>query len=386
METDRPDPWSVTKEDLFAAMRTFREEGREAVVASIVDVEGSAYRRPGAKMIIDPDSESLGAITAGCLEGPVTSLAAEVLEDGEPRVHTFDLMDDEEWGLGLGCNGIIDILLEPVEDTWGVALSELAERRPVVTVTAIEAAEGADIAVGDRIVLDEAGAVLADADRGGLPSELVDAVADTREELREKSGAGAATVETASGPIDVFVDWITPAPDLLLFGNQNDVHPVARLGHEAGFRVVVASARGAKSDLADFPNAHDVRATKPADVPETIDAPERTYAVIMSHNALEDMLALDALLDTAVPYVGLMGPRERFEEIREDLRAQEGRELTDRDLERIATPVGLDIGGGEPSQIALSIVAEALAVHNDRGAGRLKDREGPIHTRAPTTD
>jgi len=380
MEENRPDPWSVTTEDLFAAMGELRASDTRAVVATIVDVEGSAYRRPGAKMLVVPGSESLGAITAGCLEGPVTDLAADVLEAGAPSVHTFDLMDDDGWGLGLGCNGIIDILLEPLEDSWEVALDELAARRPVVTVTALDG-DGGGVGVWDRVVLDERGDVLATGDRGGLPDGVLEGVAETREELRAKAGAATVTVETGSGSIDAFVDWVTPAPDLLLFGTQNDVHPVARIGHEAGFRAVVASARGGRSDPEQFPNAHAVRTTKPTDLADVLDAPERTYAVIMSHNALEDRLALDALLDTAVPYVGLMGPRDRFEDIREALAEQEGRELTAAEIDRIATPVGLDLGGGEPSQIAISIVAEALAVHKDRSGGRLREREGPIHTR-----
>jgi xanthine dehydrogenase accessory factor len=194
------------------------------------------------------------------------------------------------------------------------------------------------------------------------------------------------TVDTDDGTVTLFVDWLAPAPELLLFGNQNDVHPVARVGREAGFRVVVASARGGRSDPDQFPDAHEVRATRPMDLDDVVDLPERTYAVVMSHNMLEDRLAVAALLDTPVPYIGLMGPRERFEELRDALAAEEDRELTAGELDRIATPVGLDVGGGEPIQIAISIVAEALAVHNGRDGGRLKEREGPIHARPQVSD
>jgi xanthine dehydrogenase accessory factor len=374
------DPWSVTTHDLQAAMRRYRAEGTETVLATIVDVEGSAYRRPGAKMLIDPAGDSFGAITAGCLEGPVTELAGDVVDSGAPVLETFDLMDDEGWGLGLGCNGIIDILLEPLDDTWDAPLAELEAHRAVATVSVIDSSDEA-VAVGDRVVLDDDLAPLPDGDRNGLPAGVVEAVEPTVADLQADRNSTAVTVETADGEVTAFVDWVTPAPTLLLFGTQNDVHPVARMGHEAGFRVVVASARGARSDPEQFPNAHEVRSTKPMAVGEVVEDPERTYAVVMSHNALEDRLALASLLDTAVPYVGLMGPRERFEEIREDLATEEDRTLTEAELERVSTPVGLDLGGGEPTQIALSIAAEALAVHNDREGGRLKAREGPIHTR-----
>jgi len=389
MNDDDRDPWSVTEQDLYESMRSFRDEETDAVLATVVDVEGSAYRRPGAKMLVAPGQESLGAITAGCLEGPVNDLAADVLDAGEPIVHTFDLMDDEGWGLGLGCNGIIDILLEPLDAGWETVLEELDAGRPVARTTVVgvdDAPSGGAVAVGDRIVTDATGDHLSAASRRDLPQSVLEAVADERERLRPRGGAGTVAVETEDGTIEVFVEWLTPAPDLLLFGTQNDVHPVARIGHEAGFRVVIASARGARSDPEQFPHAHAVRTTKPTDVAEVVDVPERTYAVIMSHNAIEDRLALASLLDTDVPYVGLMGPRDRFEDLRADMATEDDRELTDDELARIATPVGLDLGGGEPTQIAISIVAEALAVHNDRDGGRLKERKGPIHTRVAPSE
>lgn len=382
---DREDPWSVTKQDLIDAMRGYREAGRRAVLATVVGVEGSAYRRPGARMLVDPDRASLGAITAGCLEGPVEDLAADVLDAGTPSVHTFDLMDDEGWGLGLGCNGIIDILLEPLDEAWDPALAELAARRPVGVVTAI-GTEDDRVDVGDRAFVDGDGERVEGVAGGTIPEGVLGAVDAELSGLRGREGSATLDVGTDRGSVRVLLDWMTPAPDLLLFGSQNDVHPVARIGHEAGFRVVIASARGAKSDPEQFPNAHVVQSTRPTDVADVVDVPGRTYAVVMSHNALDDRLALSALLDTAVPHIGLMGPQERFEDIREDLRADEGRELTASELARIATPVGLDLGGGEPVRIALSIVAEALAVHNGRDGGRLKAREGPIHDRVTPSE
>jgi xanthine dehydrogenase accessory factor len=145
--------------------------------------------------------------------------------------------------------------------------------------------------------------------------------------------------------------------------------------------VTVASARGARADPDQFPNAHRVEGVRAPNVHEVVEAPERTYVVLMSHNLTDDALALESLLkETTVPYVGLMGPRERFEEVREEAAAT-GTTFTGGELERVSTPVGLDLGGGEPAQIALSIVGEAMAVANGRDGGRLKDREGPIHRR-----
>ncbi|RQG87841.1 XdhC/CoxI family protein [Natrarchaeobius halalkaliphilus] len=383
MDTDELDPWSATTAELYRTLRARLDGDDPAVLATIVDVDGSAYRRQGAKMIVVPGDDSYGSITAGCLEGPVVDLANAVLDEGRARVETFDLMNGDEWGLGLGCNGVIDILLEPLDNNFGVALDALANDQPVTVLTAVESSDG-NVTVGDRTVLDSDLSSLGDADRNRLPSELVSNESDVVESLRESASSKAVQLETSAGTVSVFVDHLEPVPELLLFGNQNDVHPVARIGREAGFRVVVASSRGSRSDGSDFPYATRVVSTHPTEIDEAVRAPENTYAVLMSHNFLDDRLALETLLEgTSVPYVGLMGPRKRFEEMQTEFE-QEGVQLSQSQLERVSTPVGLDLGSDEPIQIALSIVSETLAVHNDRNGGRLKCREGPIHERVTT--
>lgn len=379
---DETDPWSVSEPALYRELRRSLRDDESAVLATIVDVEGSAYRRPGAKMLVPVDGESLGAVTAGCLEGPVVDLAATVREDGRPRLETFDLMDEDEWGLGLGCNGIIDLLIEPVDGSLAPALSALDGRDGATVITAVESNDPG-ISIGARTVMDANGEPVTAGNREPLPDDVVDEIASATEELRSDGKSATLKVSTADGDVRVFVDSLEPAPRLLLFGNQNDVHPVSRLGREVGFEVVVASARGAKAADDDFPHAHEVVATHPTDLAALTD--ELTYAVLMSHNLLDDQLALETLLESSeVPYAGLMGPRERFDQIRDEL-AADGTTFTEEQLDRVSTPVGLDLGGGEPVQIALSIVSEALAIHNDRSGGRLRDKEGPIHDRVSVT-
>jgi xanthine dehydrogenase accessory factor len=375
---DESDPWSVSEPALHREMRRVLRTDESAVLATIVDVEGSAYRRPGAKMLVADGGDSLGAVTAGCLEGPVVDLAATVQAEGSARTETFDLTDDDEWGLGLGCNGVIDLLLEPLDSSISPALEALADRESTTVVTATEST-APNVAVGDRTVLDADGTRLDAEGRSSLPAGVLDRAEASIEELRTAGTPASIDVGTADGDVRLFVDPIDPAPKLLLFGNQNDVHPVSRLGREVGFEVVVASARGASATAEAFPHAHEVVATHPTELPELTDG--LTYAVLMSHNFLDDRLALESLLDTDVPYIGLMGPRKRFDRMRDEL-ADEGTTLTDDQLARLSTPVGLDLGGGEPIQIAMSIVSEALAVHNDKSGGRLRDKEGPIHERA----
>jgi xanthine dehydrogenase accessory factor len=142
----------------------------------------------------------------------------------------------------------------------------------------------------------------------------------------------------------------------------------------------VVGFRGAAAKRERFPAAEAVRSTSPARLTEAYDFDEGTYVVVATHNFVDDRLAVEALLDTPVPYIGLMGPRERFEEMLEEF-AAEGTEFTDDQLDRLYTPVGLDLGGGSPYGIALSIVAEVLAVANDREPKHLRAREGTIHDR-----
>lgn len=386
-----PDGWEATPLGSYRALRTSLTTGTPAAVATVTNVEGSAYRRPGAKLVVSASGDSTGAVTAGCLEDSVADIAAAVVEHGEPRTERFDLTNDAEgiWGMGLGCNGVIDLLVEPVDESFQPMVDELAAKRATVLLTAVDSTDPA-VAVGDRTTLVGERAV-DQADRldrpdrvargrPGLPDDLLDALAEDVAELRSAGRSATVTVDTESGAVDVFVDVLAPAPDLLVFGRQRDVAPVCSLGREAGFRVRVVTGRGGQADADRFPDAHEVLPTRAPDVADAVDAPAHTYALLMSHNFVDDRLALDSLLDTDVGYIGLMGPRKRFEEMREEFAAEDD-PLDESALARVATPVGLDLGGDHPNQIALSAVAEVLAVHNGRSGGRLTERPGSIHGR-----
>ena len=376
---DRDDPWSVTDRSIHDTLAALRDDDAEAAVATVVDVEGSAYRRPGAKLLAPAEGDALGAVTAGCLDGPVNSLAADVRASGRATVETFDLTDDEEWGLGLGCNGVIDLLVDPLDDSYDALLAALDDRESATVLTVV-GSEDPEVPVGARTTVtadgDETGS-----DRPGLPGDALESLRKAAEEARADGTSGVATVERETGDLVVFVDGVEPAPELLLFGSQNDAKTVAKFGAESGFRVTVASSRGARADADEFPDAHRVVGTHPTELAAHVRAAEQTYAVLMSHNLVDDQLALETLLrETAVPYVGLMGPRKRFEELQDALVA-DGVTLSQAELDRVSTPVGLDLGDGSPTGIALSIVAEATAVANDASGGRLREQSGHIHPR-----
>ncbi|MFC5973285.1 XdhC family protein [Halomarina salina] len=368
--------WSVPETDLFDRLRTAIETDADAVLATVVAVEGSAYRRPGAKMLVDADRGGAGSITAGCLEDEVRLLAEDVLEAGEPHVETWDLTgDDEIWGRGVGCNGVITVLLELVDDTLAPALDAVAGGTDVGVATVV----GGDLPTGDRSVYrpDDG---FGDAEGTGLPDWLTDRVEAPLADLVEDGKSETLTVEAEEGTVEVFLDGITAPPDLVVFGSGHDVGPVVELAKLVDFRVTVVAFRGAQALQERFPQADEVVSASPRDVADLREWDDDTYAVVMSHNFVDDRFTLAELLDTPVPYIGLMGPRDRFEEMREEF-DEEGVEFSRDQLDRVHTPIGLDLGGDAPYQIAYSIVAELLAVANDRTPRHLSDRAGPIHDR-----
>jgi xanthine dehydrogenase accessory factor len=371
--------WSVPHTEVMRAARRFIEEDRRGVLATIVGVEGSAYRRPGAKMIIPEDGEGIGHITAGCLEDEVQRIAAEVIEAGQPRLETYDLMDgdDDVWGLGVGCNGVIDILLEPLDESYRPAVEAFDAGGRIGVLTVLP---GGSAPEGARAYYDPETAELTADD--AFPEDAAVALEDAAASLADQGRAETVTVETDAGDVRVFVDGIAAPPELVVFGTGHDVGPIAELGARNDFRVTVVGFRGAVDIEQRFPDAAETHTATAArlreDLPVEFD--DRTYAVLATHNFVDDRLALAELLETDAPYVGLMGPHDRFEEMLAEFR-EEDVEFSADQLDRVYTPIGLNLGGGEPYQIATSIIAEVLAVHNGREPIHLREREGHIHDR-----
>lgn len=374
--------WSVPEQDVIDTARRVIETDVSAVLATIVDVEGSAYRRPGAKMVIPDDGQSIGSITAGCLEDEVYDLAQDVLADGSSRVESYDLTgDDDVWGLGVGCNGVIDVLLEPLGEDYRPVTEAVTVNAHMAVCTVLRSDDPA-VAVGDRVYFDRDGSnVCGDA----WPERLANEIHEPAVQLAESGNAQTVTVETFYGENDVFIDGVSPPPELVVLGTGHDVGPVVELAKKNDFQVTVVGFRGVATTPERFPHADRVRTSSPASLQENHEFDQDTYVVVMSHNFVDDRLALDELLATPVPYIGLMGPRKRFQEMQEEF-AKEGRRFSPEELDRIYTPAGLNLGGGTPYQIAHSIIAEVLAVHNDRTPQHLKSRKGHIHDRVKATE
>ncbi|MFB6089781.1 MAG: XdhC family protein [Halobellus sp.] len=370
--------WSVPETEVVQRIRDRLDAGGTDVLATIVDVDGNAYRRPGAKMLLDEGGEGIGSITAGCLEDELVRVGARVRERGRPELVTYDLMEDDDedvWGLGVGCNGVIQVLLEPLNETYRPAVEALGQGRDIGVLTVLDGGDS-EFEQGDRAYYrPERDALRTPADDPA--SDWPAMLTGPASELAANGKADTVTVEHGGTGIEVFIDGLAAPADLVVFGTGHDVGPVTEFAAKNDFRVTVVGFRGAVDLEERFPAADRIVTTSPATVADNLDLGDRTYAVVMTHNFVDDQLTVEALLDAGVPYVGLMGPRERFEEMREAF--DEG--FDESELASLYTPVGLDLGGGSPYQIAHSIVGEVLAVSNGRDPRHLKEREGPIHER-----
>lgn len=367
--------WSAPEPVFRRRLRDSFYTDKPAAVATIVDVRGSAYRRPGAKMLYD-GSGATGAITAGCIEHELTDTSEQVCSLGAPELVTYDLTSDEDdsWGLGIGCEGVITVLLEPVSQRYSPVVEAFTNRQPLAAITVLSD-ETKTLKPGDRAYYhpkDET-VVPWNGNSGDWDEQALQSQTET---VISQGQAAVTTIERNTQPLRVFVDTIEPLPELVVFGSGRDVGPVVHAGSNAGFRVTVVGFRGGIDLDERFPDADQTLTTSPSHINEALRLSEKTYAVVMTHNFVDDCLLIDELLDLPVPYIGLMGPEERFKKLVAELQLS-----PETDLSRLYGPVGLDLGGGSPHQIGHSIVAEVLAVYNDTTPDHLRSSDGPIHER-----
>lgn len=326
----------------------------ESVLATLVTVEGSSYRRPGARLLLTADGSRVGSISGGCLEEDVLAHAARVRASGQAEAVIYDTTSENDliWGAGLGCHGVVRVLVEklPAHPPWAAALAEnISARRPTT---------------------------LAITHRAPQPGEL-----GTRLVMSPVNGYGAGPApETAAADAGVFLDTIAPPPALVIYGAGDDAQPLAALAQSLGWHVTVADVRPAFATADRFPGVTLVVA--PAEQLVARTAPEpRAIAVVMTHHYVHDLPILRDLLARPLAYLGLLGPRKRAEKILGDLAAA-GLTLSSAQRDRLHAPVGLDLGADSPEQVALAIIAEMQASLAGRDGRPLRQREGPIHGHA----
>jgi xanthine/CO dehydrogenase XdhC/CoxF family maturation factor len=345
------------------------------VLATVVRITGSSYGGVGTRMIIRQNAPPIGIVSGGCLEADLAEHAKQVHLSHIPKVVTYDTRadDDAAWGLGLGCNGLIDVLLEPLTPTDAHQLADLLMRAldsdsASVVATIIESDNPAS--VGAHALFFDGTSHLT----GWNSEDLIEQIRTDSEEAFSESRRGMIR---SYGAITVAFEVVTPSIHLVICGSGPDVVPLVRFASELGWNLTVIDHRPIIDEHKErFPGAHPVECSEPKDLAKAANISNHTAAVVMSHNYARDLDYVRALLASDAAYIGILGPRARTERMLADM-ASAGETVTRG--ERIHSPVGVDIGGDGPDSIALSIIAEVSTVIYRRSGGHLRDSRGPLH-------
>lgn len=355
-------------------------QGKTTALATVIEVRGSTYRKPGARMLITQDGYTVGAISGGCLEADVCERAQQVITSGQATVVTYDTTspDDIVWGLGLGCNGVVSVLIERLNHQSQMnQITFLAncfhQRQIGVLATVVQVAEQMQDRVGTHLMLQQDGNALGHIENPALAARILE---DARSALHSSRSA----LKSYQLPLccaEVFIEVIQPPVPLVVFGAGYDAMPVVRLAKELGWNVTVVDSRH-NTTKQQFSLADAVVFSRPESIKEHISIDSHTVAVVMTHNYLHDLELLKTLLPSPLRYLGILGPKSRTEKILQELQ-EAGIKPTVEQMQRLYSPVGLDIGAETPEAIALSIIAEIQAAIALRAGGSLRTRKGPIH-------
>lgn len=349
-----------------------------AALATVARVEGSSYRRTGARMLVLDNGVYLGGISGGCLEGDALRRARKALAARRPSVVTYDTTreDHDQIGVGLGCNGIIDVLftpLDPADPANPVALlRERAYDRRLALLATLTGVDTRSEALGRTCLYESP-----DQWRRDFPlPDLADAVlTDVLHGLESGQTRTRLYPATDGGEVQICLEVLTPATQLVLYGANYDIYPLARIGRELGWDVVVV-ANPLKVDKSLAGLGARVLHPNGAEQP---DLDSHTAIVLMAHDYKTDFRNLQRLLASPVRYLGLLGPRKRYLKMLDEL-CEAGLTAPETVRDQVYAPAGLDIGALSPEEIALSIAAEICACFNRRTGASLRLRKTAIHS------
>ncbi|MEW2045445.1 XdhC/CoxI family protein [Streptomyces sp. NPDC005476] len=386
--------------DIAEELNRWVGQGRDFAVATVVAVGGSAPRRPGAALAVDADGTAIGSVSGGCVEGAVYELCRQTLEDGESVLERFGYNDDDAFAVGLTCGGVIDILVTPVRAGDRV--------RPVVAA-GLEAAASGRAAALARIVAgpadlvgrallvrrptdghDDDGGDGGEAYEGGFGAhpELDRTVAAEAGAFLDAGRTGTLEIgeqgSRCGAPLTVLVESSVPPPRMIVFGAIDFASALVRVGKFLGYEVTVCDARPVFATRARFPEADEIVVAWPHEYLERTDVDARTVLCVLTHDAKFDVPLLRLALRLPVAYVGAMGSRRTHLDRNARLREVGVSEL---ELARLRSPIGLDLGARTPEETALSIAAEIVADRRGGSGVSLAGAHTPIHhdvTSAPT--
>ncbi|MEO7700990.1 MAG: XdhC/CoxI family protein [Opitutus sp.] len=315
-----------------------------AALATLVMVEGSSYRRSGARLLVQRDGTRTGSISGGCLEEDLLAHCHAVISSGVPKLVRYDTSSENDlvWGVGLGCHGVVQVFIERIVGTphWASTLQRNFELHLPTPLTIVWASD--DVATQGTHLSEEQPAL--------------------------RLGAS------------VFNEIIQPPLRLFVFGAGDDAKPLVRMAKELGWHVTVADPRRDFATKHRFPAADNLIVGRASDLVKTAAPPADGAVVVMTHHYIHDVPLLTELLARPVAYLGLLGPRKRAAQILGDIEQNAAATpVIPSHANRLHAPVGLDLGAETPEEVALSIIAEIRAVISGRDGRSLRERTGPIH-------
>ncbi|WP_416978363.1 XdhC family protein [Streptomyces sp. T028] len=370
--------------DIAEELNRWVEQGRDFAVATVVAVGGSAPRRPGAALAVDADGTAIGSVSGGCVEGAVYELCREALADGEPVLERFGYSDDDAFAVGLTCGGVIDILVTPVragDPVRAVAEAALATAATGGAAALARIVTGPADLVGRGLLVRPDGSY--DGGFGDRP-ELDRTVAAEAGALLDAGRTGTLEIgaqgSRCGAPLTVLVESSVPPPRMIVFGAIDFASALVRVGKFLNFHVTVCDARPVFATRARFPEADEIVVDWPHRYLERTEVDARTVLCVLTHDAKFDVPLLRLALRLPVAYVGAMGSRRTHLDRNERLR-EVG--VTELELARLRSPVGLDLGARTPEETALSIAAEIVASRRGGTGVSLTGAHTPIHHDLP---
>lgn len=375
-----------THREIVDALIRSADAGESVILATVVRITGSSYGGVGSRMLVRVDGSTVGLVSGGCLESDIAEHARRIDSTGVPEIVRYDTLEDDDapWGLGLGCNGLIDILLEPLDPERARAIAGLLQRAldaetpsAIATVIHVIDSDSNSPSIGAHALIMNNSIITS----GEWGSGFV--LADASEGIGDAIKAGRRGLVRDFDGVEIAFEVVNPSVHLVICGSGPDAGPIAAFGVKLGWEVAVVDHRAGVAQRATrFPGARVVECLDALTLADSLDLTPRTAAVVVSHHFERDRNYLRALLESETAYIGMLGPRARTERMFVDLEAEPVPVKPDY---RVYSPVGVDIGGDGPDAIALAVIAEVMAVTNGRSGGNLRDKRGPLHASPHTS-
>ncbi|MBF4516767.1 XdhC family protein [Flavobacterium sp. ANB] len=362
--------------EILRAYSEAKKANKKTALATVVKVEGSSYRQPGARMLVTEDGNLTGAISGGCLEGDALRKALLAINQQQNKLITYNTSNenDSEVGLQLGCNGIVHILFEYIDDNIQnnpiKLLQELKWERKGAVVGTLFSLKRNAAQIGTILFYRENQPFLFQND---IALNIFSEVKDT---LQYKTSIIKKIEDNNEN--EALLEYINPPVSIVIIGAGNDVQPLAKMAEILGWEITVGEGRATHATQKRFPEAKQVFVSKPEQLLENITIDDQVYFVLITHNYKYDLAMLKLLLETNCTYIGILGPKTKLNRMLDDLQ-NEGITINEEQLNRIYGPIGLDIGAETSEEIALSIIAEIKAVISARKGTSLKFKTEKIH-------